>query len=84
LRSDLQTFTLRGILSQEFTVKKSQRSIFLILLLVTTLAAPSALAATKPKAAGRSSTSVVNTILNGKGAPSNSCLLYTSDAADEC
>jgi hypothetical protein len=52
-------------------VKKSQRSIFLILLLVSTLAAPSALAATKPKAAGRSSTSVVNTILNGKGAPSN-------------
>lgn len=53
-------------------MKTSQRSIFLILLLVTTLAAPSALAATKPKAAGRSSTSVVNTILNGKGAPSNS------------
>jgi hypothetical protein len=53
-------------------VKKNQRSIFLVLLLVTTLAAPSAVAATKPKAAGRSSTSVVNTILNGKGAPSNS------------
>ena len=53
-------------------MKKNQRSIFLVLLLVTTLAAPSAVAATKPKAAGRSSTSVVNTILNGKGAPSNS------------
>jgi hypothetical protein len=32
---------------------------------------PSSFAATKPKAAGRSSTAVVNTILNGKGAPSN-------------
>jgi hypothetical protein len=35
------------------------------------LAIPSSFAATKPKAAGRSSTAVVNTILNGKGAPSN-------------
>ncbi len=53
-------------------MKVSQRSTFLILLLVATLFAPSALAATKPKAAGRSSTAVINTILNGKGAPSNS------------
>ena len=33
---------------------------------------PNAVAATKPKAAGRSSTAVINTVLNGKGAPSKS------------
>ena len=44
----------------------------MILAIATTFSAPSSIAATKPKAAGRSSTAVINTILNGKGAPSNS------------
>ena len=43
----------------------------MILAIATTFSAPSSIAATKPKAAGRSSTAVINTILNGKGAPSN-------------
>ena len=42
-----------------------------MLAIATSLSAPSSFAATKPKAAGRSSTAVINTILNGKGAPSN-------------
>ena len=42
-----------------------------MLAIATSLSAPSSYAATKPKAAGRSSTAVINTILNGKGAPSN-------------
>ena len=42
-----------------------------MLAIATSLSAPSSYAATKPKAAGRSSTTVINTILNGKGAPSN-------------
>ena len=46
-------------------------SILLILALATSLSIPSSIAATKPKAAGRSSTAVINTVLNGKGAPSN-------------
>jgi hypothetical protein len=46
-------------------------SILLILAIAASLAIPNSIAATKPKAAGRSSTAVINTILNGKGAPSN-------------
>ena len=42
-----------------------------MLAIATSLSAPSSYAATKPKAAGRSSTTVINTILNGRGAPSN-------------
>ena len=49
----------------------SRISIVLILAITTSLAVPSSIAATKPKAAGRSSTAVINTVLNGKGAPSN-------------
>jgi len=52
-------------------MNRSRISITLILAITTSLAIPSSFAATKPKAAGRSSTAVVNTILNGKGAPSN-------------
>ena len=52
-------------------MNRSRISIFLILAISTSLAIPSSIAATKPKAAGRSSTAVINTILNGKGAPSN-------------
>jgi hypothetical protein len=52
-------------------MNRSRISITLILAITTCLAIPSSFAATKPKAAGRSSTAVVNTILNGKGAPSN-------------
>ena len=44
----------------------------MILAIATSFSTPSSIAATKPKAAGRSSTAVINTILNGKGAPSNS------------
>ena len=43
----------------------------IILAIATSFLTPSSIAATKPKAAGRSSTAVINTILNGKGAPSN-------------
>ena len=43
----------------------------MILAIATSFSTPSSIAATKPKAAGRSSTAVLNTILNGKGAPSN-------------
>jgi hypothetical protein len=52
-------------------MNRSRISTFLILAISTSLAIPSSIAATKPKAAGRSSTAVINTILNGKGAPSN-------------
>jgi hypothetical protein len=52
-------------------MNRGRISIFLILAISTSLAIPSSIAATKPKAAGRSSTAVINTILNGKGAPSN-------------
>jgi hypothetical protein len=52
-------------------MNRSRISILLILAISTSLAIPSSIAATKPKAAGRSSTAVINTILNGKGAPSN-------------
>lgn len=46
-------------------------AILLILSISTSLSIPIASAATKPKAAGRASTAVINTVLNGKGAPSN-------------
>lgn len=52
-------------------MNRSRLSILLVLAIATCLSAPSSYAATKPKAAGRSSTAVINTILNGKGAPSN-------------
>jgi len=52
-------------------MNRSRLSILLVLAIATSLSAPSSFAATKPKAAGRSSTAVINTILNGKGAPSN-------------
>ena len=52
-------------------MNRSRLSILLVLTIATSLSAPSSYAATKPKAAGRSSTTVINTILNGKGAPSN-------------
>jgi len=52
-------------------MNRSRISILLILAISTSLVIPSSIAATKPKAAGRSSTAVINTILNGKGAPSN-------------
>ncbi len=46
-------------------------AVLLILSISTSLSIPIASAATKPKAAGRASTAVINTVLNGKGAPSN-------------
>jgi hypothetical protein len=52
-------------------MNRSRLSILLVLAIAISLSAPSSYAATKPKAAGRSSTAVINTILNGKGAPSN-------------
>ena len=52
-------------------MNRSRISILLILTIATSLAIPHSIAATKPKAAGRSSTAAINTILNGKGAPSN-------------
>ena len=52
-------------------MNRSRLSVLLVLAIATSLSAPSSFAATKPKAAGRSSTAVINTILNGKGAPSN-------------
>ena len=53
-------------------MNRSRISVILVLAITTTFFLPNAIAATKPKAAGRSSTAVINTILNGKGAPSNS------------
>jgi len=52
-------------------MNRSRLSILLILVITTSISIPSSIAATKPKAAGRSSTAVINTVLNGKGAPSN-------------
>jgi hypothetical protein len=52
-------------------MNRSRISILLVLAIATSLSAPISYAATKPKAAGRSSTAVINTILNGNGAPSN-------------
>jgi hypothetical protein len=52
-------------------MNRSRISILLVLAIATSLSIPSSVAATKPKGAGRSSTAVINTVLNGKGAPSN-------------
>jgi hypothetical protein len=52
-------------------MNRSRISILLVLAIATSLSAPISYAATKPKAAGRSSTAVINTILNGNGAPLN-------------
>jgi len=52
-------------------MNRSRLSIVLILTIATSFSIPSSIAATKPKAAGRTSTAVINTILNGKGAPAN-------------
>lgn len=53
-------------------MQAKRSSLTLIVLLLIALGLPSAVAATKPKAAGRSATAVINTVLNGKGAPSKS------------
>jgi hypothetical protein len=53
-------------------LKAQRSSLTLIVLLLIALGLPNAVAATKPKAAGRSATAVINTVLNGKGAPSKS------------
>jgi hypothetical protein len=52
-------------------MNRSRISILLVLAIATSLSTPISFAATKPNAAGRSSTAVINTILNGNGAPSN-------------
>jgi hypothetical protein len=52
-------------------MNRSRLSILLILVIATSFSIPSSIAATKPKTAGRSSTAVINTVLNGKGTPSN-------------
>ena len=52
-------------------MNRSRISILLVLAIATSLSTPISFAATKPKAAGRSSTAVINTILNGNGVPSN-------------
>jgi len=52
-------------------MNRNRLSILLVLAIATSFSIPSSIAATKPKAAGRSSTAVINTVLNGKGAPSN-------------
>ena len=52
-------------------MNRSRLSILLILVIATSFSIPSSIAASKPKAAGRSSTAVINTVLNGKGAPLN-------------
>ena len=53
-------------------MKAQRSSLTVVVLLLLTLGLPNALAATKPKAAGRSATAVINTLLNGAGAPSKS------------
>ena len=52
-------------------MNRSRLSILLVLAIATSFLIPNSTAATKPKAAGRSSSAVINTVLNGKGAPSN-------------
>jgi len=52
-------------------MNRSRLSILLVLVIATSFLIPNSTAATKPKAAGRSSNAVINTVLNGKGAPSN-------------
>ena len=53
-------------------MKAQRSSLTVVVLLLLTLGLPNALAATKPKAAGRSATAVMNTLLNGAGSPSKS------------
>ena len=53
-------------------MKAQRSSLTVVVLLLLTLGLPNALAATKPKAAGRSATAVINTLLHGAGAPSKS------------
>jgi len=52
-------------------MNRTRISILLVLAIAISFAVPSSNAATKPKAAGRSATAVLNTVLNGKGSPSN-------------
>lgn len=52
-------------------MNRSRLSILLIVVIAASFSIPNSIAATKPKTAGRSSTAVINTVLNGKGAPSN-------------
>ena len=52
-------------------MNRTRISILLVLAIAISFAVPSSTAATKPKAAGRSATAVLNTVLNGKGSPSN-------------
>jgi hypothetical protein len=53
-------------------LKAQRSSLAIVVLLLLSLGLPNAVAATKPKAAGRTSTAVINTVLNGKGAPAKS------------
>jgi hypothetical protein len=53
-------------------LKAQRSSLAIVVLLLLSLGLPNAVAATKPKAAGRTSTAVINTVLNGKGAPTKS------------
>jgi hypothetical protein len=53
-------------------MNRNRLSTLLAIVIALTLVTPTTFAATKPKKAGRSSTAVINTILNGKGAPLNS------------
>jgi hypothetical protein len=53
-------------------LKAQRSSLTIVVLLLLSLGLPNAIAATKPKAAGRTSTAVINTVLNGKGAPTKS------------
>jgi hypothetical protein len=53
-------------------MNRNRLSTLLAIVVALTLVTPTTFAATKPKKAGRSSTAVINTILNGKGAPLNS------------
>ena len=53
-------------------MKAQRSSLAIVVLLLLSLGLPNAVAATKPKAAGRTSTAVINTVLNGKGAPAKS------------
>ena len=52
-------------------MNRTRISILLVFAIAISFAVPSSTAATKPKAAGRSATAVLNTVLNGKGSPSN-------------
>jgi len=52
-------------------MNRTRISILLVFAIAISFAVPISNAATKPKAAGRSATAVINTVLNGKGSPSN-------------